>query len=91
MVKVIKIRFTEKTAKTGNKFLIAKAQKLDGSWTPIKFTKEVDIPKKQGLYNMTIDTENMNKSYNDYGEVWWANKAEEFTEYVRPDEAIDEF
>lgn len=91
MVKNIKVRFIEKTTKAGNKFLVGKAQKIDGNWEPIKFRKEVTIPKIAGVYIMEVETENMQKSFNDYGVVWWVQNEANFKPFVAPDEAQDEF
>lgn len=91
MVKSIKVRFIEKTTKTGNKFFAAKAQKIDGTWESMKFRREVKLPTATGLYTMEIDTANMQKTNSDFGVVWWVQGDPIFTPYETPDCAVDEF
>lgn len=92
----IQIRGTEKESKqTKQKFIAWKCKKKDGTWARLKFTKNVDeIPKKEGVYNMELDSKEMNKANDDFGEVWWVDAQDtnpKFTTFVRPDEAKDEF
>ena len=92
MLKEIVVRCTEKAKKTGEKFPVYKARKAEGTWDAMKFTRDVrNAPVKPGLYTLTIDTENMNKSYSDFGTVWWVKKVENVIEFMPPDEASEVF
>lgn len=92
MEKVIRIKGREKTNRQGGKFIAFKALTKEGVWIPISFTQDVNnIPKKEGHYDMRVNTESMNKSKTDYGDKWWCKEVLEFTEAQFEDVAKDEF
>ena len=96
MIKVIKLKAVVKTIKnTNKKFLIFKGTKNDGTKVPFKFRSDIEeinnLPKENALYDLTVDTENMNKSFDDYGEVWWVRNVEDIQPAVMADEAQNEF
>lgn len=89
---IVRSREKENTAKK-TKFLVWKAKKLDGTWVKLKFRQEVDnLPKNEGTYIMTVNTEYMNKSHDDWGEVYWvAQNPEAFEPIKNEDTAQYEF
>lgn len=94
MIKQIRVRAKEKENKQKKtSFLVWSAKKTDGTWVKLKFRKEVDnLPKKEGSYIMTVNTEYMNKSHDDWGEVYWVAENPELFEPVKSeDTAKDEF
>lgn len=94
MIKHIQIRGREKENKQKKtSFIVWSAKKTDGTWVKLKFRKEVDnLPKKEGSYIMTAESETMNKTHDDWGEVYWvASNPEAFEPVKNEDTAKDEF
>lgn len=95
MLKTIEIRGNLIERKEKNiKFVAFLAKKKDGTWATIKFTKDCEnAPTKEGRFDMIIDTENLNRSTDDFGrEVWWAkNRVESVSPHVFEDRAAEEF
>ena len=69
----IEIKAIEKSTRDGSKkFLVFSAKTKDNGWKTIKFVQTCEcVPKKAGRYLITVEKENINKSSNDYGEIYW--------------------
>ena len=93
MLKDIQVIAREKKTNDGKKFMIYKCKKADGSLVSMKFRQEVTKkPTQEGRFICTIETELMNKSLTDFGEVWWVRgDCEDIKPYVSEDTAKDEF
>lgn len=93
MLKDIIVVAREKKTADGKKFMIYKCKKADGSYVGLKFRQEVTKrPMQEGRFICTIETEQMNKSLSDFGEVWWVRTdCEDIKPYQHEDTAKDEF
>lgn len=93
MLKEIIVIAREKKTNDGKKFMTYKCRKADGTLAAMKFRQEVTKkPTQEGKFVCVIETENMNKSLTDYGEVWWVRSdCEEIRPFVAEDSAKDEF
>lgn len=69
----IEIKAIEKSTRDGSKkFLVFSAKTKDNGWKTIKFVMACEnVPKVAGRYLITVYRENINKSTNDYGELYW--------------------
>lgn len=80
----IEIKAIEKSTRDGSKkFLVFSAKTKDNGWKTIKFVQTCEnVPKAAGRYMITVDKENINKSTNDYGELYWVKNINEC--FVKP-------
>lgn len=82
-----------KVGQNNRKFPVFSAKKTDGTWVKVKFRREVNnLPTDEGTYIMTVESSTMNKTHDDWGEVYWVSENPEMFEPVRSeDTAKDEF
>lgn len=88
----IRVRANEKKTHQGKTFMVYKCREKDGTYTQLKFTKDVkNAPTNSGSYDMIVESTDMNPSMNDFGKVWWCRNAIAFEEPEYTDEAVNAF